>query len=103
MAGSTMEGQVKFFNLEGNYGFVILTDESGECVGEYFFSGNDVIGDFPQQGDTVSFILDDPPSRARRRELIAVEVEKIADSNTVTFAPSVFEKDRAGECEVMNG
>src|ERR1700739_2225307 len=103
MAGSTMEGRVKFFNEKARYGFVCLYDESGECVGEFFFHASDVTGDFPQQGDTVSFILDDPPSRARRRELIAVEVEKIADRNTVTFAPNIIEKDRADECELMYG
>jgi cold shock CspA family protein len=99
MLGSTMQGQVKFFNREGNYGFVNLTEESGECVAEYFFHGVDVISDLPEKGDTVNFLLDDPPSRARRRDLIAVEVEKIAGSNTVAFAPDVFEKDLADERE----
>jgi cold shock CspA family protein len=95
MTGSTMQGRVKFFNPVGHYGFLFLQDEAGETVSDdFFFHGVDVIGDLPEKGDMVNFILDDPPNRARRRELIAVEVQKIAESNTVTFAPDVIEKDR---------
>ena len=94
-----MQGQVKFFNVARHFGFINLTDESGELIfAEYFFSGNDVIGDFPQRGDTVEFIVEDPPSRARRRDLIAVEVQKVTDrSEIVTLAPDVFEKLVADE------
>lgn len=94
-----MQGRVKFFDRWGSYGFVQLEDDAGVCVAEYFFHGFNVIGDLPEKGDTVNFLLDDPPNRARRRELIAVQVQKVAPSTTVTFAPNVIEKDRADERE----
>jgi cold shock CspA family protein len=99
MTGSTMQGRVKFFNSQANYGFVCLHDEAGECVAEFFFHGINVIGEFPQKGDMVDFLLDDPPPRARQREPIAVKVQKVTGSNTVTFTPDVFEKDLADERE----
>jgi cold shock CspA family protein len=93
-----MQGIVMFFNREGHYGFLFLQDDAGEIVSDdFFFHGVDVIGELPEKGDTVSFILDDPPSRARRRELIAIQVEKVTDSNTVTFPLAVFEKDIVDE------
>ena len=98
-----MQGRVKFFNSKANYGFLSLHDEAGECVAEFFFHGANVIGDPPTKGDMVNFILDDPPSRTCRRELIAINVEKITIRETVTFAPDVIEKDRADEHEVMYG
>ena len=94
-----MEGVVKFFDAKHHYGFLYLTDESGDVVSEHFFSGNDVIGEFPAKGDRVNFLLDDPPSRAQRRDLIATGVEKVTRCTTVTYSPSVIEKDRADERE----
>ena len=86
-----MQGQVKFFDIKRHFGFICLTDESAQVVfAEYFFSGNDVIGDFPQRGDLVNFIIEDPPSRAHKRNLIAVEVERIARGERV--AVEVFEE-----------
>lgn len=95
---ATLQGTVKFFDVGRNYGFLRLLD-GDTVVGEYFFSGNDVTGDLPERGDLVTFLLDDPPSRAHRRELIAVEVEKRVRNEPMLFAPEVFEKDLAAECE----
>ena len=89
-----MEGVVKFFDQDNYYGFLRLLD-GDTIVGEYFFSGNDVIGDRPAKGDRVQFLLDDPPSRAQRRELIAVNVEKITRSESVAL--EVFEERLAEE------
>lgn len=92
-----MEGVVKFFSRGEHFGFIQLVDESGELVyAEYFFSGNDVIGDVPKRGDTVSFLIEDPPSRAHRRSLIAVEVERVANFEIVE-AFDDFEKRLADE------
>ena len=94
-----MQGTVKFFEAKRHFGFIELTDESGELVyGEYFFSGNDVIGDVPKRGELVDFIIEDPPSRAHKRNLIAVEVERVTSSNTV--AVEVFEERLAEEAQV---
>ena len=92
-----MEGQVKFFDHKRHFGFLRLLDESGDVVSEHFFSGNDCIDGLPAKGDRVQFLLDDPPSRARRRELIAVEVARIADSDTVALAREDLEKLSADE------
>lgn len=90
-----MQGIVKFFNPEGHYGFVNLLDESGECVAEFFFHGIDVIGDLPEKGDTVNFLLDDPPSRAKRRDLIAVDVQRIANADAHHLPAEAAEKGAA--------
>jgi hypothetical protein len=68
-----------------------------DVIAEYFFSGNDVKGDLPEKDDLVDFLLDDPPSRAQRRELIAVKVQKKTASTTVGLASEDLEKPSADE------
>ena len=95
-----MEGRIKFFEQKRHYGFVQLLD-GDDVVSEHFFSGNDCVDGLPAKGDLVDFLLDDPPSRARRRDLIAVQVQKKPAAETVALAPDVFEKLVADEETAM--
>ena len=55
-----MEGICKFFDAAKHYGFIELTDESGDVFQEYFFHGSRVIGEKePVKNDTVEFFLAD--------------------------------------------
>jgi len=55
-----MEGTIKFFDAAKYFGFVELTDESGEAFQEYFFHGSRIVGEKePAKGDTVEFWLED--------------------------------------------
>ena len=61
-----MIGRVKFFSHEKQFGFI--TTEGGD----FFFHGNNVIGEVPVARDIVDFWLTDDP---RRTGVVATEVQ----------------------------
>lgn len=60
-----MIGTVKFFNHDKQFGFIATEG------GDYFFHGNNVIGEMPVARDIVEFWLTDDP---RRTGVVATEV-----------------------------
>lgn len=68
-----MLGEIKFVHPKG-FGFIMLTDDYGAVVGEFFFHRDRVIGDtLPYKNAEVSFLVDDNPGP--RGGLIAVQIE----------------------------
>jgi len=72
-----MEGRVRFFDTARGFGFICITNESGEIVGDWFFHERDVIGEHVKKGDLVNFWLSDSSNR-RTANLECVEVVRVS-------------------------
>ena len=68
----TMQGLVKFFNVERGFGFV------HNEAGSWWFHRSYCRGDPPAAGDTVEFWLDD----GTRGDLVAVDVTVVPTDST---------------------
>jgi cold shock CspA family protein len=70
-----MQGEVKFYNVGRQFGYVAITD--GDLIhAEYFFHGTAVVGAPPYKGCEVEFELDDD-NRGSRGGLIATAVKRL--------------------------
>jgi len=73
-----MQGEVKFYNPVGKYGFVLLTD--GDLIhAEFFFHADCVQGPLPHKGDACEFLVDDP--RGGVGNLVAVQLRRLGYSD----------------------
>jgi cold shock CspA family protein len=95
-----MEGRVKYFDYNANYGFIQLLDERNRIVDEYFFHRKSVVDFDPvanplRSGDTVEFLItDDAKSNGR---MCAFNVRQVRETETdsskqITQAPKEYTK-----------
>jgi CspA family cold shock protein len=60
----SMQGTIKIFFTEKHFGFIETE------AGDFFFHGSQVIGEPPQRGDSVDFLLDDGPRGDLRTKVV---------------------------------
>jgi len=91
-----MQGRVKFFNFDRQFGFIEITDGPGGAVlGEWFLHGSHVTGDPVHKGDLVEFWLDDSTSAMDkdRGGWQCVDVKRIASAPRQSWSGGSDEAD----------
>jgi len=96
----TMQGRVKFFNFDRQFGFIEITD-GPDVLAEWFVHGSHVIGDPVHKGDLVEFWLDDSTSAMDkdRGGWQCVDVQRIATAPRQSWSGGTGRRSEGSESD----